>query len=64
VLPNPHPLLPLPQFLLLSITFYAAGYPFGQLRSAVPAVSPPSFLLSPSLLAVGTEWEEERALIL
>ena len=28
-------------------------YPFGQLGSAVPAVSPPNFLCTPSLLAGG-----------
>ncbi|KAK4821599.1 LOW QUALITY PROTEIN: hypothetical protein QYF61_025176 [Mycteria americana] len=37
---------------MLSMTSYGMEYPFGQLGSAVPAVSPPSFLCSPSLLAV------------
>jgi len=37
-------------------------YPLGQLGSAVPAVSPPSFCCSPSLLAAGVVWEAEEAL--
>ncbi|KAK4814666.1 hypothetical protein QYF61_024802 [Mycteria americana] len=38
---------------MLSMTSHGVGYPFGQLGSAVPAVSPPSFLCTPSLLAGG-----------
>jgi len=37
---------------------YGMEYPFGQLGSAVPAVSPPDFLCTPSLLVVG--WGEEQ----
>lgn len=39
--------------LLLSITLYSMGCPFGQLASAVLAESPPSLLLTPNLLAPG-----------
>lgn len=38
--------------LLMSITLYNMGYPFGQLRSAVLAASPPNLLPTPSLLGV------------
>ncbi|KAK4830790.1 hypothetical protein QYF61_013623 [Mycteria americana] len=38
---------------MLSMTPYSVGYPFGQLGSAVPAVSPPNSLCTPSLLAGG-----------
>ncbi|KAK4822228.1 hypothetical protein QYF61_011869, partial [Mycteria americana] len=37
---------------ILSMMPYGMEYPFGQLGSAVLAVSPPSFLCTPSLLAV------------
>ncbi|KAK4826025.1 hypothetical protein QYF61_003846 [Mycteria americana] len=37
---------------MLNMMPYGVGYPLGQLGSAVPAVSPPSFLCTPSLLAV------------
>jgi len=40
-----------PQLLLLSMMSYGVQYAFGQLGSAVPTVSPPSFLCTPSLLA-------------
>ena len=33
-----------PQLYVLSMTSYGMEYPFGQLGSAVPAVSPPIFL--------------------
>ena len=52
------------QLLFLSMTSYGVKYPFGQLGSAVPAVSPPSFPCTPSLLTGGVEWEAERALTL
>ena len=42
-----------PSFFLLSMMSYGMGYPFGQLGSAVPAVSPPNFLCPPSLLVGG-----------
>ncbi|KAK4813411.1 hypothetical protein QYF61_004748, partial [Mycteria americana] len=45
----------------LSMTPYGVGYPFGQLGSAVLAVSPPSFLCPPNLLAGGdAKFVEER----
>lgn len=34
-----------PPFLLLSMMLYGTGYPFDQLGSAVPAVSPPNLSL-------------------
>ncbi|KAK4816685.1 hypothetical protein QYF61_019921 [Mycteria americana] len=40
------------QLYMLSLTPYGMEYPFGQLGSAVPAVSPPNSLCTPSLLAV------------
>ncbi|KAK4832965.1 hypothetical protein QYF61_026791 [Mycteria americana] len=39
------------ELYMLSMTPYGMGYPFGQLGSAVPAVSHPNFLCTPSLLA-------------
>ncbi|KAK4831143.1 hypothetical protein QYF61_015446 [Mycteria americana] len=39
------------ELYMLSMTPYGMEYPFAQLGSAVPAVSPPSFLCTPSLLA-------------
>ena len=42
-----------PQLSMLSMMSYGLEYPFGQLGSAVPAVSPPSSLCTPSLLAGG-----------
>ncbi|KAK4817959.1 hypothetical protein QYF61_003479 [Mycteria americana] len=36
---------------MLSMMSYGMEYPFDQFRSAVPAVSPPNFLCTPSLLA-------------
>jgi len=38
--------------------------PFGQLGSAVPAVSPHSLLPTPNLLAGEVVWEAEKTLIL
>ena len=38
-----------PQLYTLSMMPYGMEYPFGQLGSAVPAVSPPSFLCPPAL---------------
>jgi len=43
---------------------YGVRYAFGQLGSAVPAVSPPNFLHIPSLNAGRAEWEEEKPLAL
>jgi len=40
-------LLP-PQLYMLSMTSYGMEYPFGQLGSAVPAVSPPRFSAPPA----------------
>ena len=40
-----------PPVLLLSTASRAVGYPFGELGADVPAVSPPSALGTPSLLA-------------
>ena len=48
---------------MLSIMSYGVGYPFGELGSAVLAVSPPSFLCPPRLLAGGVG-EAEKALTL
>ena len=44
--------------LLLSMMLYGTEYHSGQFGSAVPAVSPPSFLPIPSLLTAG--WQEGR----
>ncbi|PKU31525.1 rna-directed dna polymerase from mobile element jockey-like [Limosa lapponica baueri] len=41
------------RLLLLNMTSYGMEYPFGQFESAVPALSPPSLLPTPSLLAFG-----------
>jgi len=38
-----------PQLSLLNMTAHSTGYPFGQLGSAVPPVSPPNFSCNPSL---------------
>ncbi|KAK4824175.1 LOW QUALITY PROTEIN: hypothetical protein QYF61_011472, partial [Mycteria americana] len=46
-------LLQVCKLYMLSMTPYGVEQPFGQLGSAVPAVSPPSFLCTPSLLAGG-----------
>ena len=45
--PSPQPTSPV---CLFSMTSYGMEYPFGQFGPAVPAVSPPSFLCTPSLL--------------
>lgn len=45
-----NPLLPLPQFLLLSMVLHGMQFPSGQLGSAFPAVSPPYFSPTSSLL--------------
>ncbi|KAK4813670.1 hypothetical protein QYF61_017637, partial [Mycteria americana] len=50
-----HLLEEIQQLYRLSMRPYGVGYPFGQLGSAVPAVSPPSFLCPPSPLAGGLE---------
>lgn len=41
------------------IRWYGVGYPFGQFRSAVLGMCPPSFLPSLSLLAGGRQSEEK-----
>ncbi|KAK4831745.1 hypothetical protein QYF61_018943 [Mycteria americana] len=46
-------LVELHELYMLSMMLYGVGYPCGQLGSAVPVVSPPSFLCTPSLLAGG-----------
>ena len=46
-------LLPLPQFLLLSVMLYGMEYSFGQFGSSVVPVSPPSLLPTPSLFMDG-----------
>ncbi|KAK4829699.1 hypothetical protein QYF61_006074 [Mycteria americana] len=46
----------------LSMTSYGVEYPFGQLGSAVPAVSPPSFLCTPSLLT-GPKYKKDMDLL-
>jgi len=42
----------LPQLYTLSMMLYGIEYPFGQLGSAVVAVSPPNFCCTPSRLCV------------
>ena len=42
-----------PQLYIPRMTSHGMGHPIGQLRSAVPAASPPSFPCSPSPLAGG-----------
>jgi len=49
----------IPHVLLLSKTPYDVGHPFGQLGSAVPAVSPPSFFCTTTWSLV-VWWEEEK----
>jgi len=59
--------LNVPLFLLLymlSMASYGMGYPFGQLGSAVPAVSALNFLCSPRLLTSRVVWEAEKAFTL
>ena len=54
-----------PRFIyLLSMTWYGMEYAFGQPGSAVPAVSPPSSLCTPSPLAGGVGREAAKALAL
>ena len=50
---------PPPKFLLLSEMLYGMEHPFGQFRSAVPAVSPPNRVSTPSLHSRVAEWETE-----
>lgn len=47
---------------LYKLTPYTLWYPSGHLWSAVGAVSPPSFLGTPSLLTGGVGWGGEKAL--
>ena len=49
---------------MLSMTLYGMEYPFGQLGTDVPAMSPPNFLFPPSLLPGGELWGAEEALTL
>lgn len=55
-------LLPLSLFfLLLSMMGYGIEYPFGLLKSAVPAVPAPNFLPTPSLLAgERAKWRKKK----
>ena len=55
---------PFPQLYTLSMTPHSMECPFGQLGSAVPAVSPPNSLCTPSLLTGEGGWEAEKALAL
>ncbi|KAK4832592.1 hypothetical protein QYF61_024383 [Mycteria americana] len=52
-----------PKLCMLSMTSYGMECPFGQLGSAVPAVSPPNFLCTPSLLAGGSKIEKRACII-
>ena len=47
-----------PQLYMLSMMSYGMEYPFGQLGSAVPAVSPPNFLCTPASSLAG--WGEKQ----
>ena len=53
-----------PQLYMLSMMSYGMEYPFGQLGSAVPAVSPPNLLCTSSLFTGRVGWEAEKALTL
>ena len=53
-----------PPLYMLSMTSYGMEYPSGQLGSAVPAVSPPNSLCTPSVLAGGAVSEAEETLTL
>lgn len=48
----------LPQFYVLSMTLYSLEYPLGQVGSAVPGVSSPSFF--PASLLVGWAVRQKR----
>ena len=61
---KPPPSFFLPQLSMLSMMSYSMEYHFGQLGSAVPAASPPTFSCTPSPLAGGVEWEAEKTLAL
>ncbi|OWK64311.1 hypothetical protein RLOC_00013619 [Lonchura striata] len=52
------------QIYILNMVLYGMECPFGQLGSAVPAVSPPSSLCIPSPLAGGAVGEPEKVLAL
>lgn len=52
------------QLLLLSRISCGVEYPFGQRGAAVPAVSPPVFLHTPSPLTRVAEWEKEESAML
>lgn len=58
------PTPPTPQLLLLGMMSHAVEHPFGQLESAIPAVSPPNVSCTPSLLAAGAAGETEKGLAL
>lgn len=47
---------------MLSMRPYNMEYPFSQMGSAVPAVSSPIFLLTPSPLTDRVGWEAEKTL--
>ena len=48
-----------PKLLLLSTMLFGMQHPFDQFGSTVPAVQLASFLCTPRLLAVQTEWGEK-----
>jgi len=62
--PSSSPLASSPLVYMLIMTSYGLGYPSGQLGSAVPPGSPPSFLCTPSLLAGKATWGALKALTL
>jgi len=53
---------PFPRLLLLTTASYGTEYPCGQFGSALLAVSPPNFLLTPSLLTGGGRVEKREKL--
>ena len=53
-----------PELLLLSLISHDMEYVFGQFMSAVPSVSSPNFLYTPSLLTGDLKWEKEKASVL
>jgi len=52
----------LPLVYMFSMTSHGTEHPFGQLGSAVLAVSPPRLLCTPSLLLGRAVWEAEKPL--
>ena len=60
---QPPPVGQFPPVLLFSVMPYHMGHPFGQLGSAVLAMSPPVFPGTPSLLSGRAAREAEKSLI-